>query len=293
MKMIASETHLFLAALERKVAELVQILRKRDDIAIERSADQLDQIQYSMERDLAIRNVDRDSAMLRAVGAAIRALPVMGVMEPCLAFTNILARLTAKPRISVKNSPELTTIVDQVAQPGWTWFKEGLACGDPKLAHALIVSGRAMGQTEIHEWGMRALRWLIGVQTSEHGQLRPIGSSGFYRRSGPRTNFDQQQIEAHATVSVCLEAYRATGDLRWYEDVQRAFDWFLGWNDLGLALHAQQTGGCRDGFHPDRANENQGAESMLAFLLSLAEMRLVQNSGSCLPSAAAAAAFIQ
>jgi hypothetical protein len=75
----------------------------------------------------------------------------------------------------------------------------------------------------------------------------------------------------------CLEAYRATSDLWWYEQAQRAFDWFIGWNDLGLELCSPKTGGCRDGLHVDRVNRNQGAESTLAFLLSLAEMRLAQN----------------
>jgi hypothetical protein len=120
----------------------------------------------------------------------------------------------------------------------------------------------------------------VGIQTSQHGQLRPIGSNGFYRRNGIRADFDQQPIEAQATVSACLEAYRATADSWWYEQAQCAFDWFLGWNDLGLELYAHQTGGCRDGLHPDRSNENQGAESTLAFLLSLAEMRLIQNTAN-------------
>ena len=92
--------------------------------------------------------------------------------------------------------------------------------------------------------------------------------------------FDQQPIEAQATVSACLEAYRATSDPWWYDQARRAFDWFLGWNDLGLELYSPQTGGCRDGLHMDRSNENQGAESMLAFLLSLAEMRLTQNTAA-------------
>ncbi len=172
----------------------------------------------------------------------------------------------------------LTTIFDRVAAPGWIWFEEGLTYDNAKLAHALIVSGRATGQTSVYQRGMRALRWLVGVQTSQHGRLRPIGSNGFYKRNGARAEFDQQPIEAHTTVSACLEAYGATADPWWYEQAQRAFDWFLGWNDLGLELYSRQTGGCRDGLHPDRSNENQGAESMLAFLLSLAEMRLVQNT---------------
>ena len=115
------------------------------------------------------------------------------------------------------------------------------------------------------------------MQISEKGHFRPIGSNGFYRRGGVRANFDQQPIEAQATVSACLEAYRATSDFWWYEQAQRAFDWFLGWNDLGLELYSPESGGCRDGLHVDRVNGNQGAESTLAFLLSLAEMRLAQN----------------
>jgi glycosyltransferase involved in cell wall biosynthesis len=172
----------------------------------------------------------------------------------------------------------LVSIFDIVAQPNWTWFEEGLTYDNAKLAHALIVSGRATGQKNVYERGIRALRWLVEVQTSQHGKLRPIGSNGFYRRDGARADFDQQPIEAQSTVSACLEAFHITADPWWYEQAQCAFDWFLGWNDLGLELYAAQTGGCRDGLHPDRSNENQGAESMLAFLLSLAEMRLTQNT---------------
>lgn len=187
----------------------------------------------------------------------------------------------------------LTTIFDEVAQPGWTWFEEYLTYDNAKLAQALMVSGRDTGQTRVYERGIQALRWLVGVQTSEDGRLRPVGSNGFYHRNGARADFDQQPLEAQTTVSACLEAYRTTADLWWYEQAQRAFDWFLGWNDLGLELYAPRTGGCRDGLHPDRSNENQGAESMLAFLLSLAEMRLVQNAGTWVRSAGSAASTIQ
>jgi hypothetical protein len=182
--------------------------------------------------------------------------------------------------VRAKLTQRLVEIFDKVAEPGWTWFEEGLTYDNAKLAHALIASGRATGQRSVYERGIQALRWLVGVQTSQHGQLRPIGSNGFYQRNGARADFDQQPIEAQTTVSACLEAYRATADPWWYEQAQRAFDWFLGWNDLGLELYCPQTGGCRDGLHADRGNENQGAESMLAFLLSLAEMRLMQNTAA-------------
>src|SRR5438093_2429558 len=166
---------------------------------------------------------------------------------------------------------------DVTAQPDWPWFEEALSYDNAKLAHALILSGRATGQHAVLERGLQALRWLTALQMSEQGYFRSIGTNGFYRRGGTRANFDQQPIEAQATVSACLEAYRATSDAWWYEQAERAFDWFIGWNDLGLELYSPNTGGCRDGLHVDRVNRNQGAESTLAFLLSLVEMRLAQN----------------
>jgi len=187
----------------------------------------------------------------------------------------------------------LVALFDKVAEPGWAWFEEGLTYDNAKLAHALIVSGRASRRKTVYERGVQALRWLVGVQTSSHGELRPIGSNGFYQRNGARAAFDQQPIEAQSTVSACLEAYRATADPWWHAQAQRAFDWFLGRNDLGLELYSCQTGGCRDGLHVDRGNENQGAESTLAFLMSLVEMRLTQSRPISVQRAALSASMTQ
>lgn len=167
---------------------------------------------------------------------------------------------------------------DEASKKDWPWFEDILTYDNAKLAHALMLSGHATAQAPVFQRGLGALRWLVGVQTSEHGHFRPIGNSGFYRRGGERANFDQQPVEAHSTVSACLDAFRITSDSWWYEQAQRAFDWFLGWNDLGLELYSSKTGGCHDALHVDRVNGNQGAESTLAFLLSLAEMQLMQNT---------------
>jgi glycosyltransferase involved in cell wall biosynthesis len=160
----------------------------------------------------------------------------------------------------------------------WPWCEEAVTYDNAKIAQALIMSGAGMGRPEITDTGLAALRWLAECQTSEQGYFRPVGNAGFYPCGQTPAQFDQQPIEAHAMVSASLEAFRVTGDSFWHEQAQRAFDWFLGWNDLGLHLYASTTGGCYDGLRVDRANENQGAESTLAFLLSLAEMKLVQNA---------------
>ncbi len=171
----------------------------------------------------------------------------------------------------------LMDLFERNSQEGWRWFEQELSYDNAKLAHALILSGRAAGRPEVIEQGLQALRWLNELQISEKGHFRPVGSNGFYQRGGERAHFDQQPIEAQAMVSACLEAYRTTSDFWWYEQAQRAFDWFIGWNDLGLELYSPESGGCRDGLHVDRVNGNQGAESTLAFLLSLGEMRQAQN----------------
>jgi hypothetical protein len=109
-----------------------------------------------------------------------------------------------------------------------------------------------------------------------HDHFVPIGSQGFYRRGQEKARFDQQPLEAGGVVSACLEAYRATGEARWLREAWSAFNWFLGKNDLEIALYDPATGGCRDGLHPERVNQNQGAESTLAFLIALVEMRSLQ-----------------
>ncbi|HEV2453735.1 MAG TPA: glycosyltransferase family 4 protein [Verrucomicrobiae bacterium] len=160
----------------------------------------------------------------------------------------------------------------------WRWFEDVVSYANAKLPHAIILSGRCLNNKPVLELGLKALRWLTKIQTSDAGSFRPIGSNGFFPRGKERAIFDQQPIEAQATISAYIEAYQATDDMFWVTEARRVFEWFLGRNDLGLALYDPGTGGCRDGLHMDRLSQNQGAESTLAFLLSLAEMQALENS---------------
>jgi len=161
----------------------------------------------------------------------------------------------------------------------WRWYEEALTYCNAALPHALLLCGQSMPNNAMTEAGLESLRWLVDLQRADAAGAHfvPIGSNGFYRRGGTRTRFDQQPVEAQATVSACLEAGRITGEKVWHREARRAFEWFLGRNDLNLPIYDPTTGGCRDGLHPDRANENQGAESTLAFLQALLELRLAEN----------------
>jgi glycosyltransferase involved in cell wall biosynthesis len=161
---------------------------------------------------------------------------------------------------------------DDSAMEQWPWFERSVTYENARLCQALILSGQWMPHSRALEIGLRSLRWLASIQTTPSGNFRPIGSDGFFDLGGVRADFDQQPVEAQAMVAACLEAFRATGDRSWQAEAKRAFEWFLGRNDLGEPLYDFSTGGCGDGLHADRVNENQGAESTLAFHIALAEM---------------------
>jgi glycosyltransferase involved in cell wall biosynthesis len=163
----------------------------------------------------------------------------------------------------------------------WNWFEDVLAYSNARLAQSVLTTGRHSSDALMVSVGLGALNWLCKTQRSaENAHFVPIGSQGFYRRGKEKARFDQQPLEAGSAVSACLEAYGATGEDRWLAEAWSAFNWFMGKNDLQIALYDPATGGCRDGLHPERVNQNQGAESTLAFLMALVEMRLVQQEPS-------------
>jgi glycosyltransferase involved in cell wall biosynthesis len=172
----------------------------------------------------------------------------------------------------------LMTLLSSVGTPDWMWFENELAYDNARLPQALIVTGVAAGVPSYLAAGQRSLHWLMTLQTTDMGIFRPVGSQSFGdKRARPRA-FDQQPLEATATISACLAAWRADGDLKWRIHATQAFEWFLGGNDLSTPLVEPETGSCCDGLHPGRANENRGGESVVSYLLALAEMRRLARS---------------
>jgi len=168
----------------------------------------------------------------------------------------------------------LLDIYDRARSETWLWFEKSLSYSNARLSQALIVTGWRSENRRMIEAGYESLRWLVAAQhRSEEDNFVPIGSRGFFTESGEKARFDQQPVEACATISACLQAYRLTDEKFWLNEASCAFRWFLGENDLQVPLYDAVTGGCKDGLHPDRVNENQGAESTLSFLMALLEMQ--------------------
>ena len=168
----------------------------------------------------------------------------------------------------------LLDIYERSHSESWRWFEKSFAYSNARLPQALILAGWRSDNQRMIEVGMDSLKWLVAEQHCGDAEIFvPIGSNGFYIEGNGKARFDQQPVEACATVSACLEVYRLTEERQWLEEARRVFTWFLGRNDLRLPLYDATTGGCRDGLHPDRINENQGAESTLSFLMALLEMQ--------------------
>ena len=164
---------------------------------------------------------------------------------------------------------KLGTLFEKGASPGWPWCEDRVTYDNAKIPHALILSGQWIPDPAMLEQGLKSLDWLVGLQMDETYKVSLIGNQGWMVRDGGRARFDQQPVDAMALVEACAEAWRATRDARWRENARHFLWWFLGNNDTESLIYDFETGGCRDGLQSTGPNLNEGAESTLAWLISL------------------------
>lgn len=171
-------------------------------------------------------------------------------------------------QILVRFSDELLALLAVARRPEWEWFEIVLAYDNARLPEAMIRAGQALKRDDLIKSGCDTLDWIIGRQTSPEGRFRAVGTESFGRVYQEPLPFDQQPLEAQATVDACVTAFDVTGDKHWVEEAERAYRWYLGQNDLDLPLATMADGGCFDGLMPTGLNRNQGAESILALQLA-------------------------
>ncbi len=196
--------------------------------------------------------------------------------------TSLLTDLTARLRDRLA----------QTRRPDWIWFEAVLGYDNARLPEALLVAGRRLRDPAAIADGVATLEWLDRVQTSAEDNFRAVGTDSFGRAFSPPSRYDQQPLEAWATIDAALAAVEATRDPKWLEMGRRAYRWYLGANDIGVPIASPADGDCYDGLMADRANLNRGAESVLSFQLACCAMeRLAKRAEHCIanPSAGAIA----
>lgn len=234
---------------------------------------------------------DADASRRRWAASLFKtALPAVEAFQSPRAWTFTLLGLDAfsaqaggdpiADRVRRLLAERLMAALSTVETKDWVWFEDVLAYDNARLPQALIQTGVATETPAYVEAGLRSLRWLMTLQTTSLGYFRPVGSKSFGRVHQRPMAFDQQPVEAWATISACLAAYQADGGAEWPAGAMRAFAWFLGENDLRTTLIDPDTGGCSDGLHPDRPNENKGAESALSYLLAHIEISQLKRTAA-------------
>jgi hypothetical protein len=212
------------------------------------------------------------SAALLACDSAIAA-GLSAEAEPVFELLADRLERSFKPRPAARASKAARS-----ATVHWPWPEPILTYENALLPRALIVAGIRLGRPAPLAVGCSILDWLIEVQLGESGFFSPIGNNGWWPRNGRRSQFDQQPIDAASMVAAASDAYRATGRARYVDAAESAYGWFLGDNDLGVALADPARGACHDGLSATEPNQNQGAESTLMWLIALEQMRELRRS---------------
>lgn len=215
-----------------------------------------------------------------AIGAALTftaprawAFTILGIQEYLRHFSGATAFRREREELALR----LLQQFEMNQSDNWPWPEDQLTYANARVAHALIEAGKWLPHDRMLDMGLRGLDWLDRVQTAPEGHFVPVGTNGWFPRGGEKARFDQQPVEAYTMLDACLAAYRATRDERWLKSARRAFDWFLGRNDLHVPLYDYVTGACHDGLHADRINQNQGAESTVVWLLSVLTMSELED----------------
>ena len=222
----------------------------------------------------AVERKHRDWAAMMFDTTASLSLELGSLRAQAFAMLGAAAMLEVRPdhqlasQILQRFPEQHLALLDAARRPEWQWFEIVLAYDNARVPQALIAAGRALGREDYVQAGLATLSWIIDKQTSPEGRFRAIGHESFGRPYAEPLQFDQQPLEAHATVEACAQAFAASGDQRWVDEAERAYGWFLGANDLDLPLATAADGGCFDGLMPTGLNRNQGAESILALQLA-------------------------
>lgn len=239
---------------------------------------------------LGICSRDDPSAMRRnwARRLLTQSYPVMATFRSPRAWAFAILGLVASEerhaddpaaaRMCDRLAGQLSDLLKREVRAEWIWFEDVLAYDNARLPQALLEYGQLRENLASIDQGIKSLNWLLALQTSEKGLFRPVGSESFGAPHARPEPFDQQPVEVAATIAACKIAHDITAKPRYLTDADLAFHWLLGANDLGLALLDPQTGRCFDGLHPDRVNQNCGAESVVCALMAAADMRAMEKT---------------
>jgi hypothetical protein len=170
---------------------------------------------------------------------------------------NILDQLTGK----------LLEFYEKNSTEDWKWFEDVMTYDNGILPLALFHSTRITADDRTLVVAQESMKFLESY-TLQHGYLTPVGNEGWFRRGGKCPLYGQQSVDVMAFVLLYHQVYLSTENKEYLEKMFLAHLWYLGENSQRLSVYDYETNSCFDGLESHGLNLNQGAESIIAYLIS-------------------------
>jgi hypothetical protein len=171
-------------------------------------------------------------------------------------------------RLLVQLADDLVHLYKENSSPDWHWFEEAITYGNAKIPEALLRAYQVTQDEEYLNVALESLDFLTKEQwTGVYFEL--IGNEGWYPKGGERAFFGQQPIDAAYLVEAYIAASEVSDKYKYLELARLAFEWFLGRNRLNAALYDFADGSVADGIDSNGISANQGAESVVCYLLAV------------------------
>lgn len=206
-----------------------------------------------------------------------RATPVFDKLKSIRSIANTIIgvchylRSNMSDDVMIERLRKLTYVLiehyEKNSRDNWNWFEELLAYDNAILPLAMLHAAEILNEDVVRKVAFDSMHFLT-KHTMNHGYLSIIGNEEWFKKDGERSEFAQQPIDAMGMVLMFREAYNISNDKNYLSKLFKSFKWFLGENDLRMNLYNHETKGCFDGLESYGVNQNQGAESTLAYLIS-------------------------
>ncbi len=194
----------------------------------------------------------------------------------CSSLASLKGKAYALTGLTIWKDPEAQpfvkmmadSIIDTYAQcrrEDWRWFEEKITYCSAILPYSMLCACET--EKRCLNIGLESLDFLLEI-TTKNGVFKPVGCKGWLARGETPAEYDEQPVEACSTLLTCLKAHRMTGEKKYEDAARRCFFWYLGMNSRGQTLIDPETGGCRDGLTQNGPNGNEGAESIVCWLIA-------------------------
>ncbi|MGE5393899.1 MAG: glycosyltransferase [Candidatus Saccharibacteria bacterium] len=162
---------------------------------------------------------------------------------------------------------KLVQLYNHASEKNWEWYESYLTYANSVLPESLLCAWLVTGDNQYREIARQSFDFLLSHIFTESG-IEVISNKRWFIKGTEKEKYGEQPIDVAYTVLALSKSYDVFKDPAYLEKMTLAFDWFLGHNSIHQIIYNPRTGGCFDGLEENNVNLNQGAESMVSYLMA-------------------------